>query len=114
MSRLLDVSTPATRFRLAAVAEAVSWAGLLVGMFLKYVVQLGAGGVPVLGAVHGAVFVVYVLVTLGVSRPLRWSLTTLILALAASVPPFGSVVFERWAAGRGRMAELSSSAAQTP
>lgn len=112
MASLLDVSTPAARFRLVAVAEALSWVGLLLGMFLKYVVDLGEGGVPVFGAVHGAVFVGYLLLALWVARPLGWSPGTVALALVASVPPFGSVVFERWAARRGRMAELSAPAVQ--
>ena len=109
MPSSLDVSTPATRFRLVAVAEAVSWAGLLLGMFLKYVVQTGAqGGVPVFGPIHGAVFTVYVVLTLLSVRPLRWDARTTLLALVASVPPFGSIVFERWAVRTGRLGELST------
>ena len=51
-------SKAALVFRVAAVAEALSWAGLLVGMFLKYVVHSShEGGVPVLGMVHGVIFV---------------------------------------------------------
>lgn len=109
MPGLLDVSTPATRFRLVAVAEAVSWGLLLVAMFFKWVLDApGEGGVPVVGPIHGAMFVAYLVVTLWVARPLQWGSRVTLLALAASVPPFGSVIFERWAARRGHLAELST------
>ena len=111
MPSVMDVSTPATRFRLLAVLEAISWAGLLIAMFFKWVVgaeptdlQLG---VQVMGPIHGAVFLGYVLVSLLVARPLAWNSKTIFLALLASIPPFGSVIFERWAARRGELAELS-------
>src|SRR5689334_13902519 len=79
-------SKAALVFRVAAVAEAFSWAGLLIGMYLKYVLHSAhEGGVPVLGMVHGIVFVVYVLTSLLVFKPLAWKPKTLALALLASV-----------------------------
>jgi integral membrane protein len=107
VTTLLDVRTPATRFRLVAVAEAISWAGLLTGMFFKYVVVHNEIGVQVFGPIHGGVFIAYVAIALWVSRPLGWSKGTTLIGLAASIPPFASVWFERWAARRGDMAELS-------
>jgi integral membrane protein len=95
--------TPAARFRLVAIAEAVSWAGLLIGMFFKYVVIEHEIGVQVFGPVHGAIFLAYLAVTLLTWGALRWSTGTGVLAVLASVPPFGSVAFERWAARRGRL-----------
>jgi integral membrane protein len=95
--------TPAARFRFVAIAEAISWAGLLVGMFFKYVVIEHEIGVQVFGPVHGAIFMAYVLVTLATWGALRWSTGTGVLAVLASVPPFGSWAFERWAARRGRL-----------
>ena len=95
--------TPAARFRAVAIAEAVSWAGLLIGMFLKYVVIEHEIGVQLFGPVHGVVFLAYVLVTLATWGALRWSTGTGLLAVLASVPPFGSWIFERWAARRGRL-----------
>lgn len=98
------------RFRLLAVAEAVSWAGLLIGMFFKYVVVGDEIGVKVFGPIHGAIFVLYVLVTLLVRVPLRWDGRTTTLALLASIPPFGTVVFERWASRIGKLAPQTSAA----
>lgn len=111
MASAIDVSTPASRFRLVAILEAISWACLLIAMLFKWVIGANPEdmqlGVQIVGPIHGAVFVAYVLVALLVSRPLAWSLKTLALALVASVPPFGSVVFERWAVRRGQLGELS-------
>jgi integral membrane protein len=95
--------TPAARFRAVAIAEAVSWAGLLIGMFFKYVVIEHEIGVQVFGPVHGVIFMAYVLVTLATWGALRWSTGTGLLAVLASVPPFGSWLFERWAARHGRL-----------
>lgn len=95
-----DDSWPAW-FRAIAIAEAVSWFGLLVGMFVKYVVDGGEGGVAVFGRIHGVVVLVYVATVLVTSKRRRWSSRTLLLAVVASVPPFGSVVFERWATRSG-------------
>ena len=91
----------AVLFRVVAIAEAFSWMGLLIGMFLKYVVELGEGGVPVLGAVHGALFVIYLVTTLAVARPLGWRFGTVVVALLAAIPPFFTWLFEKWALRRG-------------
>jgi integral membrane protein len=100
-----------TAFRFVAIAEAVSWFGLLVGMFFKYVVDAGEGGVKVFGPIHGTVFVSYVVIALITWRHQRWSLPVGPLALAASVPPFCTVLFEVWASRSGR---LSPSADRRP
>lgn len=92
-----------TLFRTVAVVEALSWAGLLSGMFARSVLGQGDGGVPVLGMVHGVLFVGYVVVTLVVARLNRWDLPTLLLAGAAGVVPLGTWPFERWALRSGRL-----------
>jgi integral membrane protein len=90
-------------FRAIAIAEACSWAGLLIGMFFKYVVVFDDIGVTVFGPIHGALFVAYVVITLLVARPYRWTLRTTVLALVASVPPLATLWFERWARRSGRL-----------
>jgi integral membrane protein len=92
-----------TAFRVVAFAEALSWLGLLTGMFFKYVVDAGEQGVHVFGPVHGTVFLTYVVVTLLTWRTQRWSLPVALLALVSSVPPFCTVLFEEWARRTGRL-----------
>ncbi|MFC6286450.1 DUF3817 domain-containing protein [Nocardioides sp. GCM10027113] len=96
--------SPLVLFRRVAVAEAVTWALLLLGMFLKYVTRTTELGVQVFGMVHGTVFVAYCLVTVLVAVDQRWSRGRLLLGLAAAVPPFLTVWFDRYAERRGALA----------
>jgi integral membrane protein len=95
--------TAATLFRVVAVAEALSWVGLLIGMYVKYVPETTELGVKIFGPIHGGVFVAYVLVALLSARTFRWSAGTTLLALAASIPPLATVLFERWITRTGRL-----------
>ncbi|MFF0814532.1 DUF3817 domain-containing protein [Rhodococcus sp. NPDC003318] len=113
MPKIFDVSTPAKRFRLVAIWEAVTWAILLVAMFFKWVLGFEEA-VRIPGMIHGvAAFIPFVIISLLTARSLKWSLATTFWALVSSVPPFGSVVFERWAVTNGKLGELSAPAAAT-
>jgi integral membrane protein len=90
-------------FKVVAVAEALSWLGLLLGMYFKYVSQSGDLGVKIFGPIHGGIFMVYVLLTLLVARTMRWGRWTVVIGLACSVPPFATLAFELWAARTGRL-----------
>ncbi|TDQ46585.1 DUF3817 domain-containing protein [Actinorugispora endophytica] len=97
-----------TAFRVIAAVEAVTWIGLLAGMFFKYVVVFNEIGVQVFGRLHGAAFVLYGVIALVTWATHRWSPWTGVLALVASVPPLGTVVFERWASATGRIDRTAS------
>ncbi|MEU8073017.1 MULTISPECIES: DUF3817 domain-containing protein [unclassified Micromonospora] len=88
-------------FVVVAFAEACSWAALLAGMAVKYGPPGNEIGVKIFGPIHGGLFVLYGLLTLLVARRRRWTLVQTGLALAAAVPPFATVLFERWAQRRG-------------
>ena len=92
---------PLKLFRRVAVAEAITWALLLFGMFLKYVTESTELAVRVFGMVHGIVFVAYCVTTVLVAVDQRWSLRRTALGLAAAVPPFCTVWFDRYAEARG-------------
>jgi integral membrane protein len=87
----------------AAIAEACSWLGLLVGMAVKYGPPGNEIGVKIFGPLHGALFVAYGVLVLAVARVQRWRLLPTLVALACSVPPFATIFFERWAARRGML-----------
>ena len=115
MGQDLRTVTPApvvAAFRVVAVAEALSWAGLLAGMYVKHVLGTSEAGVQLFGPVHGAVFLAYVAVAALAARVLRWSPGTTVLALAAAVPPLVTVGFERWATRTGRLASPVERAAR--
>ena len=92
---------PVTLFRRVAIAEAITWALLLTGMFLKYVTETTELGVRVFGMVHGVVFIAYCLTTLVVAVDQRWSRGRTLLGLASSVPPFVTLWFDRYVERRG-------------
>jgi integral membrane protein len=99
--RLRQVFRDSARvFRWTAVAEAFSWAGLLVGMFFKYVVIQNPIGVQIFGRLHGALFMAYLGALVWVAVSHRWGLWRTVVGAAAAIPPFTSVVFERWTARR--------------
>ncbi|WP_321575537.1 DUF3817 domain-containing protein [Oerskovia douganii] len=95
-------------FRAVAIAEAFSWAGLLVGMYVKWIAEASEIGVKIFGPVHGGLVVAYVLLALVVAVRQRWSLLTVFFALAATLPPFLTVFFDRWAHRSGRYEERSA------
>ncbi|MBF5031863.1 MULTISPECIES: DUF3817 domain-containing protein [unclassified Micromonospora] len=88
-------------FVVAAFAEGCSWAALLAGMAVKYGPPGNEIGVKIFGPIHGALFVIYGLLALVVARRRRWTLVQTGLALVSAVPPFATVLFERWASRRG-------------
>ncbi|WP_442933474.1 DUF3817 domain-containing protein [Micromonospora sp. CPCC 205554] len=88
-------------FVVAAFAEGCSWAALLAGMAVKYGPPGNEIGVKIFGPIHGALFVVYGVLALVVALRRRWTLVQTGLALASAVPPFATVLFERWANRRG-------------
>ena len=109
MTSTFDIRSTAGRFRLVALAEAVSWVGLLVGMYFKY---LGSPrteiGVKVFGMAHGLVFIAFVITALMAGLAYKWGALTWLLALLGSIVPLGSVIFLIWA---DRTAKLSAGVA---
>jgi integral membrane protein len=98
MTSTFDVRSTAGRFRTVALAEAVSWIGLLIGMYFKY---LGTPrteiGVKVFGMAHGLVFIAFVVTAVFAGLAFKWAPGTWLLALLASIVPLGSVIFLIWA-----------------
>ena len=91
-------------FRFIAAAEAVSWVGLLVGMYFKYLAGSPTEvGVKIFGPVHGGVFMAFLVAALLVGISRKWNLVTWVLALLGSIVPLGSVIFVIWADRLGRI-----------
>lgn len=92
-----------TYFKIAAIGEAVGWSLLISGILFKYFVTPG-NNTPVLivGQLHGTLFLIYVAAVIVLYSSLRWSRKRTIIAGLASIPPYGSLVFEQWAAYKRR------------
>lgn len=87
----------------AAMFEAFTWAGLLVGMVLEHVTHTTDLGVWLFGRLHGLAFMVYGIVTLVAAITLRWRWWVTLVALAASIPPLTTLLAEWWLARTGRL-----------
>ena len=87
--------TPRLLFRSVAIAEAITWALLLVGMFLKYVLQVGEIGVQIGGFLHGLVFIAFGLTAgfVGVNQHWRPWLTA--IAMVTAIVPFLTISLDR-------------------
>lgn len=96
--------SPIGLFRRVAILEAITWALLLIGMFLKYVTETTDRGVTLAGPIHGVAFVAYCVTAVVVAVDQRWSAPRLLLGLIAAVPPFATVAFDRYAESRGALA----------
>lgn len=87
--------TAQQRFKWTAYGEGASFLVLLgIAMPLKYWLGLPLA-VRIVGALHGALFVLYVLQVFEAWGAGRFNLRTAAWALIASVLPFGPFVFER-------------------
>ena len=95
---------------MVALTEAVSWVGLLIGMYFKY---LGSPrteiGVKVFGMVHGLVFVAFLITAVLAGLAYSWGARTWLLALLGSIVPLGSVIFLIWADRRAKLEPRSGS-----
>ena len=92
-------------FAAAAFLEGLTWAGLLVGMWLKYGLEVTDTGVWLFGRLHGAAFLFYVVVTVIAAVRLRWPGWALLLALLAAVPPLVTVPLEMWFRRKGLLSD---------
>lgn len=98
MTGAFDLRTKAGWLRLVGLLEAVSWVGLLLGMYFKY---LGSPrtevGVKVFGPIHGGIFVAFVVAAVVAGLAFAWGIGTWLLAALASIVPLGTVIFLIWA-----------------
>ena len=83
-------------FSIIALLEGLTWAGLLIGMLLKYSTKTTELGVTIFGPLHGIVFISYVVVTVLAAHRLRWPLWATLLAILAAIPPLVTIPLEIW------------------
>ena len=101
----LALSSTGRLFAAAAFLEGLTWAGLLIGMWLKYGLEVTDTGVWLFGRLHGAAFLFYVVVTVIAGARLRWPSWALLLALLAAVPPLVTVPLEMWFRRKGLLSD---------
>ncbi|MCQ6557718.1 DUF3817 domain-containing protein [Paenibacillus mendelii] len=88
------LKTAVGRFRLVSLIEGVSFLVLLfIAMPLKYWADMPTP-VTIVGGIHGALFVLYVLTLLHAWLAARWSFLRVVMAFIASFLPFGTFVMD--------------------
>jgi integral membrane protein len=96
-------------FRIAAFGEAVGWTLLIAGILVqRYITPGNDTAVLIAGNIHGMIFFVYLVAALGLYPSLGWGRWRAIINLAASVPPYGTLVVEQWAAHTRKNAGFKS------
>ncbi len=105
MQQAPAISPIGKAFVAIATIEAFTWAGLLIGMYLKY----GSGttdlGVWLFGRLHGLAFLAYIVIAVLAGHRLRWPLWAMLLALFAAIPPLLTLPLEIWFKRRGLLSE---------
>ncbi|MFJ6695446.1 DUF3817 domain-containing protein [Streptomyces sp. NPDC091272] len=104
----LKTASALRRLRLVSAPEAVSFLLLLVCSVLKRTTDFNA--VPVMGAVHGLLFVLYVLFWADAWNRTRWPLRTAAFYLVMSVLPTGGFFAERRLKSEGERAVMAARA----
>ena len=112
--KLPSTSAAIRVFRILAIAEAFSWAALLIGMFFKWVARTTELGVEIAGPVHGALFLAYGVTALALWRLQRWPFRVALFAGLSAVVPFATVWFERWAGRQGFLGATSGQPSARP
>jgi integral membrane protein len=90
------MNTSLLTFRRLALAEGISFIVLLaIAMPLKYMLDI-KGVVPAVGAVHGLLFMIYLVVSLNLSHRLQWSISRWLLVMLAAIVPAGTFLLDIW------------------
>ncbi|MGW7066653.1 DUF3817 domain-containing protein [Streptomyces sp. NPDC054855] len=91
----MDIKTASAlrRLRLVSAPEAVSFLLLIICSVLKRTTDFNA--VPVMGMVHGVLFILYVLFWLDAWNRTKWDVKTAALYFVLSVLPAGGFYAER-------------------
>jgi integral membrane protein len=94
--------TPASLYRVLAIAEAITWTLLISALIARAV---GAPGivVTIAGGIHGFVFLSYGATAILVAFNQRWSIGLGLLAVASAIVPYATIPMEIWLHRKGRL-----------
>ncbi|RBW67315.1 DUF3817 domain-containing protein [Bacillus taeanensis] len=88
------MKNPLSLFRMIGFSEGISFLLLLgIAMPLKYMFDYPLA-VTVVGAIHGGLFVLYIMAIVYMKFAFRWSIVKSMLAVISSVIPFGPFIFD--------------------
>jgi integral membrane protein len=90
-------------FRWVALIEATTFLALLVATVIKHS-DGGATGVQILGPIHGAFFIAYLINVFAIRGDQGWDGKVTFWILVGAVLPFGGYVVDWWLARERRVA----------
>lgn len=91
----MEKSNYTTAFKIIGDLEGVSYLVLLgIAMPLKYWAHIPAP-VKITGAIHGGLFVLFVLAILACGLKDKWTIKKMSLAFISSLLPFGTFIFNK-------------------
>lgn len=96
-------SEPKGIFRIAATAEAITWALLLSGLAIRAAGVAPEWLIPTVGGMHGFTFLSYGVLAALVGVNQRWRFRKIFLGVALAIVPFATVPFERSVAKSGSL-----------
>ncbi|SDQ90767.1 DUF3817 domain-containing protein [Microbacterium sp. cf332] len=106
--------TPLTAFRSLAIAEAISWTLLILGLVIRSAFDLPVA-VTIGGGIHGFVFLCYGATAVLVAWNNRWSIVPTVCAVGAAIVPYATVPTEMVLRRRGLLAgEWRTEATEDP
>lgn len=84
-------------YRLAAFGEAIGWTLLISGIvYQHFKLPNNHDVLKILGQTHGTLFFAYFVGLLAVARSLGLSKLQFLWALAVSIPPYGTLIYEKY------------------
>ncbi|MDI3417222.1 DUF3817 domain-containing protein [Streptomyces luteolus] len=104
----LKTASALRRLRLVSAPEAISFLLLLVCSVLKRTTEFNA--VPVMGAIHGVLFILYVLFWLDAWNRTKWDVKRAALYFVLSVLPTGGFFAEKMLKREAEAAVIASRA----
>ena len=93
-------------FRYLALAEAISFL-LLIGASIVKHTGGNEIGVTILGPIHGALFIFYVIMAFGLMQPAGWTKLQTFWIMVGAVLPFGGFVVDWWLARKPESESVS-------
>lgn len=90
-------------FRALAIAEAISWTLLILGLVIRATTGWSLG-VTVGGGIHGFIFLSYGATVILVALNNRWRPLPVVIALVSAVVPYATIPAELWLQRTGRLA----------
>lgn len=102
MLRNWSTMSPRLFYRTVAIAEAITWTGLIAGILLRNLAGLDLAAL-VAGSIHGLVFLTYAATSVLVGINQRWGVPLIALGVVTAIVPYATIPFDIVMDRKGRL-----------